>query len=113
MSDSSDPSQQTNKEVVVNEIKPGVLRTPDHCFDNLPDYPFEANYVEVNGLRIHYLDEGPKDADPITKGGEQYIQKMMPGANGQPHEIIRNGGHFVQEDQGEVLAEKIAAWLSN
>lgn len=49
----------------LNEVKPGVLRTPDERFENLPDFPFEANYVEVEGLRIHYLDEGPKEADPI------------------------------------------------
>ena len=311
-----DQAQHTGEEVVVNEIKPGVLRTPDDCFDHLPDYPFEANYVEVDGLRVHYLDEGPRDADsillmhgepswsylyrkmipglvaaghrciapdligfgksdklairndysyqfhidtmvgfvkavdlknitlfcqnwgsligirvlidnldlfkglivangglptghgkppeafmnwlkysqeveifpvgkivnggctsdlsdeviaaynapfpheaykegarqfptlvpitpdnpetennkqgwqtlsqwdgavltlfsdsdPITKGGEQYIQKMMPGAKDQPHEIIMDGGHFVQEDQGEVLAEKIVSWLAS
>lgn len=34
------------------------IRTPEHCFQNLPDYPFEPNYIEVNGLRMHYLDEG-------------------------------------------------------
>ncbi len=48
-----------------NEVKPGVLRTPDECFTNLPDFQFAPNYVEVDGLRTHYLDEGPKDADPI------------------------------------------------
>jgi haloalkane dehalogenase len=53
------------------------------------------------------------DSDPITKGGERYFQKMMPGAKDQPHEIIKDGGHFVQEDKGEVLAEKIVNWLTN
>ena len=42
-----------------------ILRTPDECFDNLEDYPFEPNYLVVDGMRIHYLDEGPKDADPV------------------------------------------------
>jgi haloalkane dehalogenase len=41
-----------------------VLRTPDDRFSRLPDYPFEAHYVDV-GLRMHYVDEGPRDADPI------------------------------------------------
>lgn len=49
----------------VQMVKPGVLRTPDECFANLPDFPFAPNYVEVNGLRIHYLDEGARDAAPI------------------------------------------------
>jgi haloalkane dehalogenase len=40
------------------------LRTPDDRFHNLPGYPFEPHYLEhKNGLRMHYLDEGQKDAD--------------------------------------------------
>jgi haloalkane dehalogenase len=35
-----------------------VLRTPEERFVDLPDFPFEPHYVEVNGLRVHYLDEG-------------------------------------------------------
>ncbi len=38
-----------------------TLRTPDERFDNLPGYDFEANYVDVDGLRMHYVDEGPRD----------------------------------------------------
>ena len=37
------------------------LRTPDHRFENLPDYDFAPNYVEIDGLRMHYVDEGPRD----------------------------------------------------
>jgi pimeloyl-ACP methyl ester carboxylesterase len=43
-----------------------ALRTPDDRFTGLPGYPFEPNYVEnlpgFAGLRMHYLDEGPRDA---------------------------------------------------
>lgn len=42
-----------------------VLRTPDERFANLPGYDFQPNYVEINGLRVHYLDEGNADADPV------------------------------------------------
>lgn len=35
-----------------------VLRTPDERFANLPGYDFQPNYEEINGLRMHYLDEG-------------------------------------------------------
>lgn len=49
----------------VNEVKPGILRTPDERFLDLPDFPFRPHYAEVKGLRIHYLDEGPPGADPI------------------------------------------------
>lgn len=42
-----------------------ILRTPDDRFANLPDYPFSPHYAEIDGLRIHYVDEGPQDADPV------------------------------------------------
>jgi len=48
-----------------NIVSPGIIRTPDERFDNLEDYNFKPNYVEINGLRIHYLDEGPKDGKVI------------------------------------------------
>ena len=41
------------------------VRTPDACFENLEGYEFSPNYVEVNGLRVHYLDEGPSRDDVI------------------------------------------------
>ncbi len=44
------------------------------------------------------------DQDPITKGGEQVFQKLIPGTKGQAHQMV-SGGHFLQEDQGELLAE--------
>jgi haloalkane dehalogenase len=48
-----------------------VLRTPDSRFDNLEDYPFAGNYLDVAAsdtrpLRMHYLDEGPDDGPPIV-----------------------------------------------
>jgi len=43
-----------------------VLRTPDERFDNLPGYPWAPHYVTLkDGLRMHYLDEGPKSAPAI------------------------------------------------
>jgi haloalkane dehalogenase len=38
------------------------------------------------------------DQDPVTRGGEKLFQKLIPGCAGQPHTIIKNGGHFLQED---------------
>ena len=37
-----------------------ALRTPDSRFENLPDWPYAAKYAEVDGLRMHYIDEGPR-----------------------------------------------------
>ena len=42
-----------------------MIRTPDEAFQNLPDYPFKANYVDSLGYRIHYVDEGPRDGQVI------------------------------------------------
>jgi haloalkane dehalogenase len=43
-----------------------VFRTPDERFENLPGYNFAPNYVDVDGLQMHYLDEGPKTRKPIV-----------------------------------------------
>ncbi|MBW3572907.1 MAG: haloalkane dehalogenase [Gemmatimonadetes bacterium] len=42
-----------------------VLRTPDERFAELPGWPFAPRYVDVDGLRIHYVDEGPREAPPV------------------------------------------------
>ena len=43
-----------------------ILRTPDERFAMLPDFPFEPHYSDIgDGLRVHYLDEGPRDAAPV------------------------------------------------
>ena len=33
------------------------IRTPDTAFDNLSGYSFAPHYVEINGARLHYIDE--------------------------------------------------------
>ena len=47
-----------------------VLRTPDARFKNLKGFSFEPHYAEVpdgegGRLRIHYVDEGPRNAEPV------------------------------------------------
>jgi haloalkane dehalogenase len=39
-----------------------VLRTPGERFADLPGFPFAPHYMEIDGQRVHYLDEGPRDA---------------------------------------------------
>jgi len=51
------------------------------------------------------------DSDPVTAGAEKYLQKFIPGAKGMDHVTIKNGGHFLQEDQPEVLAEVVVRFL--
>ena len=47
-----------------------VLRTPERRFEKVPDFPFEPHYLEVasprgGNLRVHYVDEGPRDRPPV------------------------------------------------
>ncbi|MBS7806961.1 tRNA adenosine(34) deaminase TadA [Variovorax sp. PCZ-1] len=56
--------QQANR--LNHPLRQDAMRTPDHCFENLPGYDFAPNYLSdlpaLNGLRMHYLDEGAQDA---------------------------------------------------
>jgi haloalkane dehalogenase len=70
-----------------------VLRTPDARFAGLPGYPFAPHYVEVEGLRIHYLDEGPPAAAPVLLlHGEpswSYLyRKMVPPLVAAGHRVV-------------------------
>ena len=75
-----------------------ILRTPEDRFDKLPGYPFEANYLEdlaaARGARVHYLDEGPRDADVtwLCLHGEptwSYLyRKMIPVFTAAGHRVI-------------------------
>lgn len=69
------------------------IRTPEERFKRLPNYPFEANYLEVDGLRMHYVDEGPKDGKVILMmHGEpswSYLYRyMIPVCAAAGHRVI-------------------------
>ena len=70
-----------------------ILRTPDDRFHSLSGYPFVPQYVDVDGLRIHYVDEGPPEAAPILLlHGEpswSYLyRKMIPPLAAAGHRCI-------------------------
>ena len=52
------------------------------------------------------------DSDPITRGGDAALRMMIPGSQGMEHLTIANGGHFLQEDQGEALARAVVTFMS-
>jgi haloalkane dehalogenase len=52
------------------------------------------------------------DGDPITRGAHRALQEGIAGAQGQPHTTIVGGGHFLQEDCGEELAQVVADFVS-
>jgi haloalkane dehalogenase len=51
------------------------------------------------------------DHDPVTRGGQRIWQELVPGAQGKPHAVIRDAGHFLQEDKGAELAQAIVAFI--
>jgi haloalkane dehalogenase len=53
------------------------------------------------------------DSDPITRGGDRVWQKIVPGAKNQPHTIVKNAGHFIQEDKGPELAVLLIKFIED
>jgi haloalkane dehalogenase len=53
------------------------------------------------------------DQDPGTRGADRAFRREIPGCADQPHTTIAGGGHFLQEDRGEQLAEVVATWLTH
>jgi haloalkane dehalogenase len=52
------------------------------------------------------------DQDPITRGGDMFLQQAIPGARDRPHRTIEGAGHFLQEDRPEELAEAVLEFVS-
>ena len=103
------------------------LRTPESCFDNLPDYPFAPQYLSVTDadgteLRIHYLDEGPRDASPILlMHGEpswSYLyRKFVPDLVARGHRVIAPdligfGRSDKPAARSDYTYERHVAWMS-
>jgi haloalkane dehalogenase len=69
-----------------------VFRTPDERFEGLPGYDFEPHYAEVDGLRLHYVDEGNTGTPIVCFHGEpswSYLyRKMVPPLVDGGHRVI-------------------------
>jgi haloalkane dehalogenase len=58
-----------------------ILRTPDERFQDLPGFPYQPNYLEINGARVHYLDEGKGEVILCLHGEPTWsylYRKMIP-----------------------------------
>ncbi|ULQ45200.1 haloalkane dehalogenase [Flagellatimonas centrodinii] len=98
-----------------------VLRTPDACFEGLPDFPFEPHYVDLDGLRMHYVDEGPAAAPVVLMlHGEptwSYLyRKMIPrfaaaGYRAVAPDLIGFGRSDKLPDLGDYSYQRHADWL--
>ena len=70
-----------------------VLRTPEARFAGLTDFPYTPHYLELGGLRMAYIDEGPRDAPPVLlMHGEptwSYLyRKMIPVLVAAGHRVL-------------------------
>ncbi len=72
--------------------------------------PNRRAWSVLQTLKIPFLTAF-SDNDPITRGGDRVMQKLIPGCAGLSHPTIANAGHFLQEDAGEELAELIAGFV--
>jgi haloalkane dehalogenase len=53
------------------------------------------------------------DSDPMTASAKPLFLDRVPGTKGQAHTTIENGGHFLQEDQGERIAEVLNDFIAS
>ena len=105
-----------------------VLRTPDERFIDLADYPFAPHYLTVTDadgtdLRIHYIDEGPRDAAPILlMHGEpswSYLyRKFVPDLVARGHRVIAPdligfGKSDKPAARTDYTYERHVAWMSD
>src|ERR1700679_1383102 len=82
----------------IEEDAMDVLRTPDERFIDLADWPFAPCYHEIEDadgtkLRIHFVDEGPRDGAPVLlMHGEPswaYLyRKIIPSLVAKGHRVI-------------------------
>jgi haloalkane dehalogenase len=52
------------------------------------------------------------DGDPITRGGEAFFRALIPAAREQPEIVIRDAGHYLQEEKGEEIARYILDYIA-
>jgi haloalkane dehalogenase len=57
------------------------IRTPDDQFDNLPGWSFTPHYLEYEGMRVHYVDEGEGETVLLLHGEPSWAylyRKIIP-----------------------------------
>jgi haloalkane dehalogenase len=68
-----------------------LYRTPDERFEGLPGYDFEPHWLDVDGLRMHYVDEGQGDPVVCFHGEPTWAylyRKMLPPLMEAGHRVI-------------------------
>ncbi|MFY9614164.1 MAG: haloalkane dehalogenase [Candidatus Dormiibacterota bacterium] len=68
-----------------------TYRTPDERFEGLPGFDFEPHYIEQDGVRMHYLDEGSGDPIVLFHGEPTWsylYRKMIPPLVAAGHRCV-------------------------
>jgi haloalkane dehalogenase len=68
-----------------------LFRTPDERFAGLPGYDFDPHYVQLDGLRMHYLDEGAGEPIVCFHGEPTWAylyRKMLPPLRAGGYRVI-------------------------
>jgi len=79
-----------------------AYRTPDERFESLPGFPFSPHYVEQDGLRMHYLDEGEGDPVLLLHGEPTWsflYRKLIPPLAGVARSLAPDYFGFGRSDK--------------
>jgi haloalkane dehalogenase len=98
----------------VPESKTGALMFPE-LVPTEPDHPSAAKMLEVREALKNWDGSALvvfSDSDPIfSPRVAERLAELIPGAD--PAETLAGAGHFLQEDKGEELGERIVRWLGS
>ena len=81
-------------EIMSTDAGVEFVRTPDACFEDLPNWPYESQYIEIDGLWQAFIDVGPADAEEtilLLHGQPSWsylYRKMIPVLEGAGHRVI-------------------------
>ncbi len=78
-------------EVLTTASGVAFVRTPDACFADLPDWPYAPRYVEIDGLRQAYVDEGDGPVVLLLHGQPSWsylYRHMIPGLVDEGYRVI-------------------------